>query len=1068
MGGTVVVMPPERDDTRAGSLEARVEFTLLGRFEVAVDSVPVDARGWTRRQAAALVKLLALAPARRLHREQVIDLLWPEDTVVEAVPKLHKAAHFARRAIDVPNAVALRAEQVLLCPDVETVVDVERFEDLARRALAGDDGAVARQALASYGGELLPDDRYEPWAEERREQLRLRHRDLLRLDGAWERLVELDPSDELAHVALMRRHAANGDWHAALRQFERLTRALGHELGVGPGREAVALRDRIIAEHAARPVRDAGLIGREDALAMAERALREASGGRSQTLIVSGVPGIGKTALLGAIAALGKDLGFRVGTGTAALIEGAGPYAPVVEALAALCRGDNTLLEGLAGHHRREIERVLAGGESPWSGAGTQQPLFVAAAELIRASPTTGLLLIVDDVHDADDASLRLLHYLARSAHGRRVCILLSHRPVPMTDTLVQTRQSLLERHGAAELPLGPLGSDHVAALVRRQVGEPTPELVEHIAALGRGIPFVVIELARRAADGFDPAQALDAGMIGGVSAGTREVLQRVAVVGSSFDTDEFVALSGRPEDEAFNHLDAALAALVVEPASAGYRFRHALLREALLSDLHAHRRRHIHREAAARLIELRSSAARIGYHLFEAGAVADAVPYLLRASETHAAVGAYRDALALLDVVRPHATGAERDAALGLRADLLNALGDPTAVTAYREALDGAAPGSVRRLRVRLARSAMMSGDLDTAGAALDGLHTDGGDDDADILLTRGKCAYFTADFRTAQAAVDQAQRLVLAGERSWKVLDLVTLQAMLAHRTGGWFDRMRLELHRTRESPETANTIFDGYLCAAEYLLYGPMPYAEVIAVARDLQTTARRSGALRAGAFASALVGEAALLSGDLPLAQAELSDSLELHRETGSLGGEAHALQRLAEVHLARGERDAANRLLQRALPLAGRSMLARHLLHRVFGTLIVAAVDPHEARAIVDRAEATVDWDEVCAFCAVMLYVPATIACARVADLVNAQRFLDLARHAATFWDGTSWKAAIAEAQAAVAGAAGDPAAALEHLRAAAEAFDRAGQPTDAERCRRIAATQVTPTASTRV
>ena len=58
------------------------------------------------------------------------------------------------------------------------------------------------------------------------------------------------------------------------------------------------------------------------------------------------------------------------------------------------------------------------------------------------------------------------------------------------------------------------------------------------------------------------------------------------------------------------------------------------------------------------RLIELGASAARIGHHLLESGAAADAVPYLLRAAETEAAVGAYRDALALVDAVRPHATG--------------------------------------------------------------------------------------------------------------------------------------------------------------------------------------------------------------------------------------------------------------------------------------------------------------------------------------------------------------------------------------------------------------------------
>jgi DNA-binding SARP family transcriptional activator len=1033
-----------------------IHIMLLGRFEVTVDAVPVAVSSWTRRHATALVKVLALAPGRRLHREQVIDLLWPEDSIDEAVPKLHKAAHFARRAINVSNAVVLRGDNVLLCPEADTTVDVELFEDLARRALATQDVGAAHQALKRYGGELLPQDRYEAWAEERREQLRLWYLDLLRLDGRWEAVVELDASDEIAHLALMRRYADNGDRHAALRQFERMTRALRQELGVAPGREATALRDRLIAQHG--PVsrrRDDPLLGRNRELSIAEQALLDSAAGRSRTLIVTGSPGVGKSSLIAAIRSRAEQLGFCVGHGASAPVEGAWPYTPVVEALAGVCRHHPTLLDELPDHHRVEINRALVGAEIPWTGASSHQRLYVATAELVRqASATRAVLLTIDDVHDADDASLRLLHYLARSVFDRRVCIVFTHRPAPMSGTLAQTRRSLLDRHQAVELPLAPLGADDVAALVRRHIAQPAPEQVEHIAALGGGIPFAVIQLARRVASQPGDKPPLDAGMIGGILPATRDVLQRVAVVGSSFDTDEFVALSGLAEGAAFNHLDAALAALIVEPAATGYRFRHSLMRDALLEDLTPHRRRQIHRDAATRLIELGASAARIGHHLLQSGAGADAVPYLLRAAETDAAIGAYRDALALVEAARPHVTGPQRAAALSLRADLLNALGDPMAIPAYREALDAADPAMVRQLRVQLARCAMMSGDIDTSVAALDGLDTDGGHEDAGILLARGKCAFFTADFVTAQAAADQAQQLVLAGQRNWMVLDLVSLQGLLAHRSGSWFDRMRLELRRTRDNPEIANAIFDGYLCAAEYMLYGSTSYAEVIELARGLQSTARRSGALRAKAFASALIGEAALLSGDLGLAAAELSQARDLHREIGSTAGQAHSLQRLAEVRVAEGDSAAAMRLLQDALPLARGSILAKHLLHRIFGTMIAAATDTGEARAIVDRAEATLGWDDSCNFCSIMFSVPASIACARAGDLRSAQRLLGLAESSAVIWQGTAWEAGIAEAQAAVAAASGDFSTARQRLHAATEGYDRAGQPIDAQRCRR--------------
>jgi DNA-binding SARP family transcriptional activator/tetratricopeptide (TPR) repeat protein len=1031
-----------------------VDLGLLGGFEVTVDGVPVPAARWTRRHATALVKLLALAPGRRLHREQVLDLLWPGEAPEDALPKLHKAAHFARRALAVPDAVVLRRETVLLCPDTPVGVDVDRFEELARTALGGGDTAAA---LAAYPGELLPHDRYEPWAQQRREELRLRHRELLRLDGAWTELLEVDPADEVAHLALMQRHADAGDHLAALRQFDRLARTLHRELGVAPGPEATALRDRILAERSARPRRAGTVIGRDRELALVDDAVRAVAGGRARTLIVTGPAGMGKSALVETAVERAAGRGLRVGTGTSAAMEGAWPYAPVLEALAELCRADPGLLDDLGTAQRTAIERALTGADTDWDGAGSHQRLFGAAADLVAAAAAgRGVLLAVEDLHDADESSLRLLHHLVRVGHGRAVGVVVSHRPDPMPDALVAWRRSLLDRHGAVEVPLRPLAAPDVARLVGRHVAAPDAQLLGRIEALGRGIPFAVHELARRAAAGT-PLQAT----LVGVAGETRDVLQRVAVAGSAFDTDEFVALSGLAEHEAFDHLDAALTALVVEPVvdgtAAGYRFRHALLREALLADLPEHRRRSVHRDAATRLVGLDASPARIGHHLMAAGMGPQAVPHLLRAARTQAAVGAYGEALALLDALWPHATRHERGAAMMLRGDLQNALGDPAAIATYREALVHAPREAQRALRVRLAHAAMLAGDLPTAAAALDGLDPDGGDGDADLLLTRGKCAYFVGDFATAQAAADAAQRLVLAGASSWKVLDLVTLQGMLAHRTGGWFHRIAAELERTRESPEVAHTIFDGYLCSAEYLLYGPTPYAEVIGLAGDLAATARRSGAQRAEAFATALLGEAALLSGDLARAAPALEQASALHHAIGSVGGEAHAAQRLAEVRLAEGDRAGARELLDRALPLARRSILARHLLHRVHGTMIVAAGDLEEARAIVDRAEAAMGWDDRCAFCSIMLYVPAAVACARAGDVADARRLLGLARESAALWDGTSWSAAIREAEAEIALAEGDPDGARAGLAAAATSFDRAGQPLDAARCRRAAA-----------
>jgi DNA-binding SARP family transcriptional activator len=178
-----------------------------------------------------------------------MDLLWPDDSPALCAPRLHKAAHFARRAAGRHDAIVLRNDVVWLFPGAEVTVDAIRFEQLARVAVAEGDAHVAHDALACYRGELLPGDRYEAWAADRRELLHLRRLDVLRVAGEWRELAELDQTDEEANVHLMRRHLAAGDSAAAIRQYEHLERTLERELDAAPG--SAARRARLEAGHLA-------------------------------------------------------------------------------------------------------------------------------------------------------------------------------------------------------------------------------------------------------------------------------------------------------------------------------------------------------------------------------------------------------------------------------------------------------------------------------------------------------------------------------------------------------------------------------------------------------------------------------------------------------------------------------------------------------------------------------------------------------------------------------------------------------------------------------------------------
>src|SRR3954453_7715671 len=178
---------------RGGELEMNpdepIRIDLLGGFAVTIGDRSVPDAAWRRRHAAALVKLLAQRPERRLHREQVLDLIWPDDPIATASGKLHKAAHYARKAAGRADTIVLGGDLVQLFPDVPVVVEAIAFEADATAAVAGGDAALGTAAADRYRGELLPEDPYEEWASPAREHLRGLFIGLLGLLERWPELI---------------------------------------------------------------------------------------------------------------------------------------------------------------------------------------------------------------------------------------------------------------------------------------------------------------------------------------------------------------------------------------------------------------------------------------------------------------------------------------------------------------------------------------------------------------------------------------------------------------------------------------------------------------------------------------------------------------------------------------------------------------------------------------------------------------------------------------------------------------------------------------------------------------
>ncbi len=283
-----------------------VQINLLGGFSVTVDGQSIPETAWSRRSAAALVKLLALRTGRRLPREQLIDLLWPDLLVDEAAPRLHKAAHFARAALGVPDGVVLSGDVVALLPDSEVTVDVDQFDSAATAYLAGGGLPRADEAIRLYRGDLLPEDLYVEWTEDDRVRRRMRYLELLKDAGRWDEVLAADPLDEGAHLRLVEGHVAAGDRDSALRQLDFMEQVWRRELDEDPGAAAAALRVEVLAMPAydaddrpggagpATPVPwpATDTIGRQQEIAEVLEALE-----LSQVVTLVGPGGVGKTRL---------------------------------------------------------------------------------------------------------------------------------------------------------------------------------------------------------------------------------------------------------------------------------------------------------------------------------------------------------------------------------------------------------------------------------------------------------------------------------------------------------------------------------------------------------------------------------------------------------------------------------------------------------------------------------------------------------------------------------------------------------------------------------------------------
>jgi DNA-binding SARP family transcriptional activator len=505
-----------------------MDFRILGPLEVDDDGRALELGGARQR---ALLAILLLRRGQVVSADRLIEDLYGGRPPATAAKSLQAHVSRLRRALAPGQRLQTRGGGYVLEVG-EDELDADRCRRLlaeARRELAeGRPEAAAENLAAALGlwrGPPLADVAYEAFAQEeiaRLEELRLecreerleaelalgRHADVT---SELEQLVAAHPLRERLRGQLMLALYRAGRQVEALAVYQAGRRALVEELGIDPGRPLQQLERAILNQDPeldligaqASPGRAGGrpgrlaagvFVGREHELTLLERSLADARAGRGRLAVVTGARGIGKSRLADELASRAKGFGVRVLWGACWEAGGAPAYWPWVQALRVFVRDADPAIVGAG-----ELTELLSAGERVDSEAARFRLFDATAAFMRRAAAAQPLLVVLDDLHAADAASLLLLEFAAVELADAPVLLLATYR-----DTELESGDSKAgaiadaTRRASLRLSLSGLSESAVASYIALTAELDAPaRLVEEITAETGGNPLRVGEAVR-------------------------------------------------------------------------------------------------------------------------------------------------------------------------------------------------------------------------------------------------------------------------------------------------------------------------------------------------------------------------------------------------------------------------------------------------------------------------------------------------------------------------------------------------------------------------------------------
>lgn len=401
-------------------------------------------------------------------------------------------------------------------------------------------------------------------------------------------------------------------------------------------------------------------VGRQREMAELKAALENSMAGQGRLAMLAGAPGIGKTRTANELAAIAQSQGAQVYWGWCYEGEGAPPYWPWIQLIRSYVRSATAdQLESDMGSNAAAIATLLPEVHEKLPSLRTPPELepeqarfrlFDSIASFLKnASAATPLVIVIEDLHWADQSSLMLCEFISREISASKVMLLGTYRDaeVDRSHPLSQTLGTLIRESNFFRVPLGGLEPPDVGRFVELSAGITlTSANLEIVHSRTEGNPLFLNELVRLLDEEDVPVSddwitSLPEGVrdvigrrLHRLSGRCNEILSVAAVIGREFTLGQLMPLiDDLGEEQLLEVLDDALSGRIIEeiPRVLGrYRFSHSLIQETLAEELTTNRRVRMHARIAEALEHLYANetadhAAELAHHFFEAGAAVDA-----------------------------------------------------------------------------------------------------------------------------------------------------------------------------------------------------------------------------------------------------------------------------------------------------------------------------------------------------------------------------------------------------------------------------------------------------------